>query len=428
VTLRDDVDVIVRAALDAVEPEALVARALEADPEIGRSERIRVLCAGKAAAAMAAGASRVLGRRVVSGLVVGTKLVDVPAPFEMMAGGHPLPTAASEQAGRRALALAASVEPGERFLCLLSGGASALMAVPAPGISLEDKTDTTRRLLMAGADITALNCVRKHLSGIKGGGLALRSTSGCHTLAISDVVGDDVTVIGSGPGVPDCSRFTDAIEALREFGGLDTYPVAVRQRLVAGERGEYPETLDPDHERAQRVTSTVIGGRLNAMDGACAAAERLGYRVVRIDEPIVGEARQAAREHIQRIIAWTRGLRGPICVVSSGETTVRVTGGGMGGRNQEFVLAAAEDVQALGREVLFASVGTDGVDGPTHAAGALADGSSVERARRLGLDRAAALNDNNSHAFFAALGDLVVTGETGTNVGDLQLFLRGRID
>lgn len=424
--LRRDLHAILRAGIDAVEPGALVMRALAADPEFTAANRFRVLSAGKAAAAMAAGASRALSHRIVSGLIVATKPIDATPPFETIAAGHPLPTAASELAGRRALALAASTESRDRLLCLLSGGASALLAAPAPGISLDDKQQTTRTLLMTGADITALNCVRRHLSQIKGGGLALRSASGCHTLAISDVVGDDVAVIGSGPGVPDESRFHDAVEALRRFGGIDAYPDAVRRRLLAGERGELPETLAPGDPRAARATAAIIGSRVTAMDGACAAAERIGYRVVRIDEPIIGEARHAARDYVRRIAAQTRDVDGPLCVVSSGETTVRVTGTGKGGRNQEFVLAAAEEVQALGRDVLLASVGTDGIDGPTDAAGAVADGSTIERARRLALDLHASLADNDSHAFFAALGDLVVTGETGTNVGDLQVFLRGR--
>lgn len=424
--LRRDFHAIVRAALDAAEPCALVMRALAADPEFAAGDRFRVVAAGKAAAAMAAGASRALNYRIASGLVVSTTPIAVAPPFESIAGGHPLPTAGSELAGRRALALAASTDSRERLLCLLSGGASALLAAPAPGITLDDKIETTRRLLLAGADITALNCVRKHLSQIKGGGLALRSSGGCHTLAISDVVGDDIAVIGSGPGVPDDSRFHDAVEALRRFGGIDAYPDAVRRRLLAGERGEFPETLAPGDARAARATATVIGNRMTAMEGACGAAERLGYRVVRIDEPVIGEARQAARDYVRRIAAQSRHVDGPLCVVSSGETTVRVTGAGKGGRNQEFVLAAAEDVQALGRDVLLGSVGTDGIDGPTEAAGALADGSTVERARRLALDLHASLDDNDSRTFFAALGDLVVTGETGTNVGDLQVFLRGR--
>ena len=421
--LRCDLNEIVRAAIDGVEPEGLVVRALATDPDAAGSQSVRVLCAGKGAAAMAAGAARMLGPRIVSGLIVGPEAVDVAPPFETMAGGHPLPTAGSERAGRGALALAGSVKPGERFLCLLSGGASALMAAPAAGISLEDKKATTIQLLRAGADITALNSVRKHLSDVKGGGLAVRSAAGCHTLAISDVVGDDVAVIGSGPGVPDASEFRDAIEALRRFGGLDAYPEPVVDRLRAGERGERPETLKPSDPRGAQATARVIGSRLNAMDGACDAARRLGYQVVRIDRPLVGDAGQAARDHVQDIARRIRNIEGPVCVVSSGETTVHVTGQGRGGRNQEFALAAAGELRALARDALLASVGTDGIDGPTDAAGALVDEGTLERARHLGLDPVGFLRDNDSYNFFAALGDLVITGRTGTNVGDLQVFL-----
>jgi glycerate 2-kinase len=419
VTRREDLEAIVRAGIARVEPERLVTAALAGE----RSQRIRVLCAGKAAAAMAAGARRVLGDRIVSALIVSPEPVDAAPPFAVIVGGHPLPTADSELAGRRALALAESVQPGERFLCLLSGGASALMAAPAAGITLEDKKDATNRLLREGADITVLNCVRKHLSDLKGGGLALRSAAGCHTLAISDVVGDDLAVIGSGPGMPDSSRFADAIAALQQFGGLDAYPRPIVERLRAGARGERDETLKPSDPRAARATGAVIGGRANAMDGACDEARRLGYKTVRIEQPVVGEARIAALEHLRDVVARTARLDGPVCVVSSGETTVHVTGSGRGGRNQEFVLAAAGPLADLGSDAMLASVGTDGIDGPTGAAGAIADGSTLARARRLGLDPAVFLHDNDSYAFFTALGDLFVTGRTGTNVGDLQVVL-----
>src|SRR5260221_7416751 len=276
--LRRDLDEIVRAAIDGVEPGRLVVRALAMDPEAAGSRGVRVLCAGKGAAAMAAGSARALGPRIVRGLIVSPEVADAAPPFESMIGGHPLPTADSERAGRRGVALAESVRPGERFLCLLSGGASALMAAPASGVSLEDKKATTIRLLRTGADITAFNGVRKHLSDIKGGGLARRSAAGCHTLAISDVVGDEIAVIGSGPGVPDGSRFSDALDALRRFGGLDAYPPAVVERLRIGERGDLPETLKPSDPRAAEATAAVIGSRLNAMDGACPAAPRLGYQ------------------------------------------------------------------------------------------------------------------------------------------------------
>jgi glycerate 2-kinase len=424
--LRMDLASIVRAGIEGVEPGRLAARALEGDEGIHGTEAVRVLCAGKASAAMAAGAVRMLGHRIASGLIVSPERIDPPAPFEMITGGHPLPTVESERAGRRALALAESVQPGERLLCLLSGGASALMAVPASGVSLEDKKDTTSQLLRAGADITVLNCVRKHLSGIKGGGLALRSVSGCHTLAISDVVGDDLAVIGSGPGVPDASRYADALDALREFGGLDAYPAAVVERLRAGARGDVPETLKPSDARASRATAAVIGSRRDAMDAASAAARRLGYNVVRVDRPIVGEARQAAIDYVREISSRIASRDVPVCIVSSGETTVRVTGTGRGGRNQEFALAAAGELAGFGPGVVLASVGTDGIDGPTDAAGAVVDGGTIERARRLGLDPVDVLHRNDSYTFFEALGDLVVIGRTGTNVGDLQVLLAGR--
>jgi glycerate-2-kinase len=233
-------------------------------------------------------------------------------------------------------------------------------------------------------------------------------------------------VIGSGPGVPDASRYADAIDALREFGGLDAYPAAVVERLRTGERGDVPETLKPSDARAARATAAVIGGRRDAMDAACAAAHWLGYDVVRVDRPVVGEARRAAIDYVREITGRIAHHDGPVCIVSSGETTVRVTGTGRGGRNQEFALAAAGELAGFGPGVVLASVGTDGIDGPTDAAGAVVDGGTRERARRLGLDPVDFLDRNDSYAFFQALGDLVVIGRTGTNVGDLQILLANR--
>jgi hydroxypyruvate reductase len=277
--------------------------------------------------------------------------------------------------------------------------------------------------LKSGADIRAVNCVRKHLSAVKGGGLALSSASGCHTLAISDVVGDDLAVIGSGPGVPDDTRFADAIDALETFGGLDAYPKPVVDRLRAGEHGQVPETLKPTDPRAAHATGEVIGGRVQAMHGARSAAERLGYQVVEIDDAVVGEARDAAAAYARRVTTAIVRLHGPVCVISSGETTVHVTGSGRGGRNQEFALASIAAVATLGAPAALASIGTDGVDGSTDAAGAVIDSRSADRARDLQLDAGAFLRRNDSDAFFEALGDRIVTGPTGTNVGDLQVLL-----
>jgi glycerate 2-kinase len=387
------------------------------------SPYVRLIAAGKAAPAMATAAARRLGSRVRAGLVVAATEAPVPDGFALIVGGHPIPTDASERAGRRALALAESREPDEQLVVLLSGGASALMAVPAEGVTLDDKRATTGRLLRAGADIHALNTVRKHLSAIKGGWLAARAGGACEALAISDVVGDDPSVIASGPTVADASRFEDALDVLRRFGGEAAYPSAVVARLQRGAGGAVPETPKPGDARIAQTTTTVVGSRRNAMAGALAEAGALGYHVLRLDDPVIGEARTTAVAHLRAVLARSAGLGRPACIVSSGETTVHVTGHGKGGRNQEFALAAAAPLARAGAPAIVASVGTDGIDGPTDAAGALADSTTIERARAAGLVPDRYLSDNNAYAFFDALGDLIHTGPTGTNVGDLQVIL-----
>jgi glycerate 2-kinase len=373
---------------------------------------------------MAAAATRHPGADLLGGVVVGPTEESQPvARLEYVVGGHPVPTQGSEQGGRRALAYAAALTADDSLLVLLSGGASSLMAVPADGLTLEDKGRTTATLLRAGADIHALNTVRKHLSAVKGGQLAAATRAACTVLVISDVVGDDLSVIASGPTVADGSRFADALDVLRRFGGTDQFPPPVVARLVDGAHGRIRETPKPGDSRLARVDATIIGSRRDAMDGAVAQAAARGYRVVRIDDPVVGEARVAAKAHMRAVLALARDIQRPLCVVSSGETTVHVTGSGKGGRNQEFVLAGAELLDQLEVPGSLASVGTDGVDGPTDAAGAYADSSTINRALAEGRPPDRYLSNNDTYAFFEALGDLIHTGPTGTNVGDLQLFL-----
>jgi hydroxypyruvate reductase len=340
---------------------------------------------------------------------------------ECFVAGHPVPDENSERAGRRALAIAEHLGKDETLLVLLSGGASALMAVPAPGVTLADKRQTTDYLLRAGADIYALNTVRKHLSAIKGGWLAARANGSCITLIISDVVGDDLSVIASGPTVPDASTFGDALDVLRRFGGERAYPPSVVARLRDGNAAT--ETPKPDDHRLVRTVNMLIGSRLAGMNGAAGEAASRGYRVVRIEEPVVGEARAAAMTHVRRCLSTVSGVARPACIVSSGETTVRVTGRGKGGRNQEFALAAVRLFATSGFPAAAASVGTDGVDGPTDAAGAIVDSTTLDRARARRLVPEDFLERNDAYAFFAALGDLIHTGPTGTNVGDLQIIL-----
>ena len=331
--------------------------------------------------------------------------------------------------------MAESVAADEALLVLLSGGASALMAVPADGITLDDKRRATERLLKAGADIHALNCVRKHLSALKGGWLAARAPALSRTLAVSDVVGDDLSAIASGPTVADSTTFADALSVLEKYGGVDAYPAAVGARLTSGARGDIPETPKANDPRLARASASVIGNRRDAMNGAGREAAARGYTVICVDEAVVGEARAAADAWLRAIIGGVdqpprirrfgeTGSSGPTCIVSSGETTVHVVGRGKGGRNQEFALALAEPLANLGAPAVAASAGTDGIDGPTDAAGAIVDSTTLERARSACLRPPARyLDDNDAYAFFHALGDLILTGPTDTNVGDLQVLL-----
>jgi hydroxypyruvate reductase len=418
-----DVQAIVRAGLEAVRPGPLVERALERAAGWRSDDVVKLIAVGKAAPAMAEAAASRFGPRVSAGLVIGSTAFKAPAPLETMAGGHPVPNAESERAGQRALSVATAAAAGEHIVLLLSGGASALMAVPAPGVTLDDKRRTTDLLLRAGADIRALNTVRKHISGIKGGQLACASQASFHTFAISDVVGDDLGLIGSGPTVPDPSTFQEALDVLERFGGLAQYPRGVAARVLAGVEGRVEETPKPGDVRLQNSTAEVIGGRLQAMRGAAEAARALGYEVSVMDPPVVGDARAAATRHVADALASAAGRPARLCVISSGETTVQVTGAGQGGRNQEFALAAVDLVASAGRPAVLASVGTDGIDGPTPAAGALVDTATSYRALRAGLAPAAFLAANDSYSFFKSLGDLIETGATGTNVGDLQVLL-----
>jgi glycerate 2-kinase len=383
-----------------------------------------LIAAGKAAVPMARAAVDALASRLRGGLVVAPVRADVPPPLASIAGEHPQPGAGSEEAGRRALALAADVSPEAELLVLLSGGASSLLAVPAPGVTLDDKRAATGVLLRSGADIFALNTVRKHLSAIKGGRLAAACRAACHALVLSDVVGDDLSVIASGPTVADATTFGDAWRVIEAYGGAEVFPPRIAALLAAGVRGELDESPKPGDRRLARARTEVIGGRHDAMRGAAEEAARLGYSVRVLAEPLVGEARHAGPSYLRRALDMASSLARPACVIASGETTVHVRGAGRGGRNQEVVLAAAEVIDGRAGSMALASAGTDGIDGPTDAAGAVADSTTVARARAAGLPSPqACLDDNDTYAYFDALGDLIRTGPTGTNVGDLQIFL-----
>jgi hydroxypyruvate reductase len=389
---------------------------------------VYLVAAGKAAPGMVRGLVAA-GVPIAHGVVAtaGGAPEGVPDGIEWMVSGHPAPDAGSERAGRAALELAAVARgSGRTLVVLLSGGASAMLAVPAERLTLADKAAASDALMRAGVDISGLNCVRKHLSAIKGGRLAAAAGESI-TFALSDVHGpieDDPSVIGSGPTVADPSTFAAALRIVRASGAA--VPEAVVRMLELGVRGEREETPKPHDPRLARARLELIGTRRTAMAGARAAAESLGYRVVVVEAPLAGEAREAGRRFAREALAI--GSPFPVCVVAAGETTVHVIGEGRGGRNQEFVLAAAELIGALGddgRPAVVASAGTDGIDGPTDAAGAIVDPTTLRRAREAGLDSRAALAANGAYDFFRPLGDLIVWGLTGTNVGDVAVALVG---
>ena len=384
---------------------------------------LHVVAVGKAAAAMATAFASILHLAIRNAIAIGThRHTSLPANVEFIESSHPYPDARSEAAGNRALAIAQGVHSGEALVILLSGGASALMAVPMPGITLTDKVDTTKLMMLAGADIHALNTVRRHLSLIKGGRLAASCVGTTVTLAISDVVGDDLNAIGSGPGVPDSTTWSDAASALARFGG-DAHADRVKALIKAGVDGWIADTPKIGDPSISRIKARVIGSRADAMEGARAKAIERGYHVVVMPEAITGEAKMIAPAWLARARAMAAHTTRPTCVISSGETTVRVTGHGTGGRNLEFALALVHDL-ANDRHAAVASIGTDGIDGSSGVAGGIVDSTSLVRAARAGLqppDNYLAAND--SFSFFAPLDDVVRLGRTDTNVGDIQVML-----
>jgi hydroxypyruvate reductase len=403
---------MLESALRACDPGRLLTRALAAHP-LPSDVPIAVCAAGKAARPMVDAFARAHAARI--------------RDIQVAAGAHPLPDRDSMNAGARALALAAqSRARGDVLVVLLSGGASSMLAMPAEGIPLEDKRALTALLLRSGLPIDGVNAIRKHVSAVKGGQLAAAAGASL-TFALSDVHGpveDDPSVIGSGPTVGDPTTFGDAERALREGGLLARVPASVRHRLSRGITGAVAETIKPGDPRLAAAEFVLAGSRRDAMAGAAEAARALGYEVECLGPPLAGEAAVAGATFVDRVRAGGPGSR-PRCVIASGETTVTLPLSGVtgrGGRNQEFALAAAAGLCDLGLSAL-ASVGTDGIDGPTDAAGAFVDSSTLARARALGLDAAASLTAHDAYPFFAALSDLIVTGPTHTNVGDLQILV-----
>jgi hydroxypyruvate reductase len=426
VSLRQAARAVFDAALQAADVHPLVRRAL-ADAQLPDAARIVVVGAGKASGAMAAAAEQVLGDRIVDGLVVvkdgyraDTRRV------RLVEAGHPVPDARGEAAARQIRTIAEAAPADEVLLVLVSGGGSALTPAPVPPITLADKQAMTRLMLAAGANINQLNAVRKHCSLLKGGQLARAAAPArVHALLLSDVIGDPLDVIASGPTAPDVSTFAEALAILDRFDLRSRAPAPIVERLQLGQRGEIPETPKPDDPVFRHVTNVVIGNNRLVVDAAADEAVRLGYGPHVLTRSLDGEAREVA----VRLVALAREIRAgrgpvaaPACVIAAGETTVTVRGRGRGGRCQEFALAAALAMDGVDGMVALAA-GTDGTDGPTDAAGGIVDGASAGRARALGQDPRARLEDNDANPMLDALGDLVTTGPTNTNLLDLYLLL-----
>ena len=433
---------IFNAALEAVDPGLAVRQHLTCDNGWLRSaghsyrldefDRLLVVGGGKAAARMGQAAEDILADRISSGLLVTRRGYAVPLRrIRLVEAAHPVPDEAGMRAAQEMIALLKGGDERALILCLLSGGASALMVAPAPGVQLADKQAVTDLLLKNGAAIEELNAVRKHLSAIKGGRLAKAAyPAAVLTLILSDVIGDRLDVIASGPTAPDATTFDDAAAVIGKYDLWERLPARAATHLRRGLEGREPETIKKDDPCFRRVSHVLVGSLSQALDAAAARAEGLGFQTETVTRELQGEARQAALQLAARARHTRNALppAGRLCLLSGGETTVRVRGKGRGGRNQELALAFA--IQIAGTKgIVMLSAGTDGVDGPTDAAGAIVDGDTVALGKKLGLDAALFLENNDSYSFFSELdargGDHshVRTGPTGTNVMDIQVIL-----
>lgn len=392
------------------------------------SSRLLVVGAGKAAGPMAAAVEQVLGERLSAGVVVTKYQHHTPLrKIRLLEAGHPVPDANGLAASREIADLLETAGENDVVICLLSGGGSALLPAPTEDISLQEKMAFTDLLLASGASVDETNTVRKHLSEFKGGGLAQKAAPArLINLILSDVVGDPLDAIASGPTVPDTSTFTDALSILGKYQLAEKVPASILMHLQKGEAGEIPETPKPGSPIFDHTYNVLVGNNRMAVDAAADVARQLGYQAHIVSTTLAGEARQVAAEHgamARKVITTGKPIPAPACLISAGETTVTLTEGhGKGGRNQEFALAAALQIEDLPGLSLL-SAGTDGTDGPTDAAGAIVDGTSIRRAKAAGLNANRYLENHDAYTFFKRLDDLLITGPTNTNVMDLNILL-----
>jgi glycerate 2-kinase len=438
--LRSDAIKVLEAALEAADPKRAILERLQlsgdevkvGDLRIPLSEtaKIIVVGGGKAGGPMAEAVEEALGDRVTAGAVnvlrgteVGFKLKHV----RLNPASHPIPDEEGVRGVMAMMRLVSGLGEEDLVICLISGGGSSLMPLPAEGVTLDDIQGVTGRLLKAGATINELNSVRKHLSAFKGGQLAKAcQPARMVSLILSDVVGDPLDTIASGPTAPDSTTYETAVDVMNKYGLLGSLSDGVMRRLVNGVEGLIAETPKADDSLFKGVHNLVVASNLTASERATARARELGYHSQLLTTHLEGEARHAG-VFISGLArgATVNGLpcELPLALVLGGETTVAVKGNGVGGRNQELALSASKRIWGL--NCVIAALGTDGIDGPTDAAGAIVDGTTLARALKKGLAPDAFLERNDSYSFFKALGDNIFTGPTGTNVNDLTLILCG---
>ncbi len=435
--MRKEAREIFRASVEAADPSRCIhqnVRLRQGILHIGQAayvlsnfSKIFVVGAGKASVSMADAIEQILGDRITGG-VINTKYGhSCPLQrIEVNEAGHPLPDEKGIGGTEKIVKLLNEADRETLVLCLLSGGGSALMPYPAAGICLGDKQGITQRLLQCGASIEEVNVVRKHLSRIKGGRLCqLAHPARLVTLILSDVVGDRLVTIASGPTVADPSTFTDCLRIIERYDFMDALPPSVIRRLRAGAAGKVEETPKPGDKIFTSCQNLIVGNNRLATEAARAKTISLGYNTLVLSTQIEGEAREVAKVYTalaKEVISSGNPITSPACFIGGGETTVAVKGKGKGGRNQELALAAAIKINGL-QEVVILSAGTDGTDGPTDAAGAIADGQTINRAKKQGLSAPDYLRQNDSYHFFKSLDDLLITGPTGTNVMDIQIVL-----
>lgn len=394
---------------------------------LGKFTKIHVIGGGKATAAMAEALEQILNGRITDGLInVPRRTKHHLSTVKVQEANHPVPDEEGRKGAMRMLEIAENAGKDDLIICLISGGGSSLMPLPRDGISISDKRRITDALLKCGATISEINTVRKHISDFKGGWLAKKAyPATILNLILSDVLGDPLDFIASGPTVPDSTTFSGAVNVLNKYNIWDKSPPSIKRVLSDGVKKLIPETPKKDDPAFKRVHTMIVGNNRIASTAACKCLNNIGLNSLLLTSVMEGEARQVGTvlASIAREVSISENpVSKPAGLVAGGETTVTVLGEGLGGRNQEITLAAALKLQGFDG-VAFASVSTDGVDGPTDAAGAIADGKTVARALKSGLDPDHFLTDNDSYHFFAELGDLLSTGPTGTNVNDVSVVV-----